>query len=135
MKKVIVIVFFFLLLVPNLVYGRAKSIEVTANYRDNIGVCNYGTCAGRAVVDYGSNKVTYYIQYQPDGYSCTSYATMSAINAIKNTTKPATELRKFAGQVGAVDTVRADNIEQIFEHFGVKAKVYHSDIKKVKLFL
>ena len=119
--------------------GPVLDINIQYHVKDSKGRCGKGKgdyCAAVATVKYTTGTVKYYMGYQNNsqiiGGSCRSHAFMAATNAIKGTTYSTLDLQKYLYSLGYNGVLKAKGITKSIEHYGLTAKVYHSETSRKK---
>lgn len=120
--------------------GEVQGTSIKYLVKDSEGRCgnpDKNKCAAIATVKYETETIKYYIGTQMnaegtllDG-SCRSQALISVINAIKNTKYSTIDIQNYLYRISPYDGIlKASNLEQTLRHFGVSAKIYHSELSR-----
>lgn len=120
--------------------GEVESSSIQYLVKDPQGRCgnpSRNKCAAIATVRYANETIKYYIgtQMNAEGTildnSCRSHALISVINAIKDTKYSTLDLQEYLQKISPYKGVlTAKNLEQALRHYGVSAKIYHSELSR-----
>lgn len=116
--------------------GKPTSVTIEYNKKDASGRCGKAKgdyCSAIATVHYPKETVKFYMGQQDNTgiikASCRSHALMSVINAIKGTTYSTLDLQNYLKSVQKGSGVmKAKGIDKAIKKYGLKAKVYHSEL-------